>query len=781
MKKNGHFAFGRTYEQKTELVLQLPLLSVLSLFLCQAEMPVHSSQHKPKSTRKIVKEINKTTKEILQTDQEILSTVQQIEACSCSCQDVVIFSADDINVTGGYVITLPGKYKLCGDVNWAVTTPNSYAITISGENVSLDLGGNTMVQLDPTQATNFAIQVTGTADEVTISNGTLQDFTGGGIIVQAGASCVTISGMDFNTTSYNGQTTLGGSNGAWASAILLNGSPTDLVENVTIRNCQFCDLGIFGGPFPEFFQGSITGQTLNLIPTATFTASMAPGPIATMNVTAVSSGRLFVGQPIVGTGVLPGTVITSYIGPNGGSGSYLGGPGIYGISLEQAVSSEAMSAGPYEPINVGEVLSGTGVTAGTTITGIINPLSYIVSVSQSVGLEIMEVSDPNTIYVPEGLISAILSSYAQNVTLNNINVQDAFGAGHMFAINAYTSTNLFYSDISVQGLRTFGLNKGFYFNQCQDAVVVDSNISNLVMYATTTGNVPFNAGGNGSEGIKIAGSTNIALYKSAFYDIYLKSQVPVTLPATVVGGRPYFFSAKGVTTALGTSQIIVEDCSFYDIFSDNGLVTGNNGGAAGYGLFDGFDMHCTRCSATNISSSFGDAYGFNEETFVNMGTTGATYLNNTFTNCTVNFVNITDSGRVAAGFRLVGTHDQVIGCDVDLVQDLTGVTNNAYGIILDTFASLPGTVTATNCDIKNNTVTNCTTGGIWDNTTTATTKNIISGNYASFNGSGATANFKNFAAWIPVRNWHVGTSLPAQFNNSAAWMDPTLDNLNIWH
>jgi hypothetical protein len=56
----------------------------------------------------------------------------------------------------------------------------------------------------------------------------------------------------------------------------------------------------------------------------------------TLTVTAVASGTVAVGQTVVGSGVLPGTVITEL---DGGSG----GPGTYEVNQEQEVSATAMT------------------------------------------------------------------------------------------------------------------------------------------------------------------------------------------------------------------------------------------------------------------------------------------------------------------------------------------------------------------------------------------------------------------------------------------------------
>jgi hypothetical protein len=91
-----------------------------------------------------------------------------------------------------------------------------------------------------------------------------------------------------------------------------------------------------------------------------------------MTVTAVSSGTIVVGSTISGTNVVTGTTVISQT-----SGT-AGGIGVYSVSIPQTVASTAVS-GTYGTMTVsavgsgalvvGDILSGSGVTAGTVVTG----------------------------------------------------------------------------------------------------------------------------------------------------------------------------------------------------------------------------------------------------------------------------------------------------------------------------------------------------------------------------------------------------------------------------
>ncbi len=131
--------------------------------------------------------------------------------------------------------------------------------------------------------------------------------------------------------------------------------------------------------------GSVTGS----IAASTFSVT---GSIADtlLTVTAVGSGTVVNGGTISGTGVTTGTTIVSQV-----SGT-AGGVGTYRVSSPQTVASTTVS-GAYGTMTVtavgsgslaiGDVLSGSGVTAGTFITalgtGTGGTGTYIVSASQT--------------------------------------------------------------------------------------------------------------------------------------------------------------------------------------------------------------------------------------------------------------------------------------------------------------------------------------------------------------------------------------------------------------
>lgn len=115
---------------------------------------------------------------------------------------------------------------------------------------------------------------------------------------------------------------------------------------------------------------AVTASTTTI---ASGTATSVTGSITgyTLTVTAVSTGALVVGGVLSGTGITTGTAITGQLtGTSGGIGTYT-------VSINQTVSSTTVTQSyglmtvatvSSGTLAVGQVISGTGVTVGTTIT-----------------------------------------------------------------------------------------------------------------------------------------------------------------------------------------------------------------------------------------------------------------------------------------------------------------------------------------------------------------------------------------------------------------------------
>lgn len=147
---------------------------------------------------------------------------------------------------------------------------------------------------------------------------------------------------------------------------------------------------------------SVTGAiaantaTSGAIAQNTFTGSISA---TTLTVTAVATGALAPGQTLAGTNVDPATTIVSQTSGTTGS------TGVYVVSVEQNIASEAMTAsggtltiaGTVTGVfAVGQTITGAGIAAGTTITNLISGAggvgTYAVSVAQTVASEAVTAS-----------------------------------------------------------------------------------------------------------------------------------------------------------------------------------------------------------------------------------------------------------------------------------------------------------------------------------------------------------------------------------------------------
>lgn len=133
--------------------------------------------------------------------------------------------------------------------------------------------------------------------------------------------------------------------------------------------------------------GTPTQVSLTTSSIAAATAISATGSISgnVMTITAISAGSIYPGAIITGTGVATGSQVVSQL-----TGTPQG-IGTYALSIsEQSVASEAL-AGTYGVLTVGGggppiqggVLSGSGVTAGTTVWQQLTATTWVVSPSQT--------------------------------------------------------------------------------------------------------------------------------------------------------------------------------------------------------------------------------------------------------------------------------------------------------------------------------------------------------------------------------------------------------------
>jgi len=195
-----------------------------------------------------------------------------------------------------------------------------------------------------------------------------------------------------------------------------------------------------------------------------------------LTVSGISSGAVALGQTLKGSGIASGTKIVQFLTGAGGNVNEVGtyqlnapattvAPSFTGSISGTTLTVSAITAG-Y--LGIGSVISGTGVTSGTTITAILNGSggvgTYTVSASQTVGSEAMTASVipiPITLYYQKPL--TIDSAYVRINT--NSNGQPILNGGLDYQVGILALEN--YNQI---GLKTLNgpWPKALYYNPNAD-------------------------------------------------------------------------------------------------------------------------------------------------------------------------------------------------------------------------------------------------------------------------------------------------------------------------
>jgi hypothetical protein len=217
----------------------------------------------------------------------------------------------------------------------------------------------------------------------TIKNSTTGGF-GVQIIGSSGTGVVVPNGV--TTTVYcDGTNVYAGLNGVVDNFTVAN--DLTVSKNALIDGNFFAADDTFIANQGAAFTGSITGSVL--------TVNSSPDPV----------GSLEVGQIITGTGVSAGTRILSFGTGTGGAGTYnvntvqtcTGNIGTAGVA-STTLTVTAVAGNTY--LVAGQVLSGSGITNGTTITGQLTGTTggigtYTVSISQLAAATTITATSPN--------------------------------------------------------------------------------------------------------------------------------------------------------------------------------------------------------------------------------------------------------------------------------------------------------------------------------------------------------------------------------------------------
>lgn len=150
------------------------------------------------------------------------------------------------------------------------------------------------------------------------------------------------------------------------------------------------------------------------------------GSYGTMTVSAVASGALAVGQIISGTGVTAGSVITALLTGTGGTGTYV-------VSPSQTAASTTISAGPAT-VTYDSVTSAFIVGGGTPGTGTIGYVSGALATSLKLTAATGAVTSQGALQGVPGTNMAAIIAQTQNFASFTTNFEPSLADKLLFAV-----------------------------------------------------------------------------------------------------------------------------------------------------------------------------------------------------------------------------------------------------------------------------------------------------------------------------------------------------------
>lgn len=168
----------------------------------------------------------------------------------------------------GYIINKPGTYILQNNVNWSTPKPDSFAITISANKVTLDGKDNVIKQTDPSIKHAIGIQVKEGYKNIHIQNLKCDALSGGGIWFRGDNANLTVKNGKFTNCGYSGMTQLDAkcipSNvpRSFTQAIFFDGGYGKPIKDAQVIDCVFAECGILRAsktPQYESNSGAILG------------------------------------------------------------------------------------------------------------------------------------------------------------------------------------------------------------------------------------------------------------------------------------------------------------------------------------------------------------------------------------------------------------------------------------------------------------------------------------------------------------------------------------------
>lgn len=244
-------------------------------------------------------------------------------------------------------------------------------------------------------------------------NSTLTQFIENAI---AGYQSYSVTSGDWTlSTTTPGDTAAASTNAARYAILIATGTPgtsryiyapQQSKTYVVVNNCtDGSNIYIRGGTSSSYSTGVLIGPNSSALvvwnnKTAEYTASISG---TTMTVSAIATGQIQVGQFLTGTGVTAGTYVTEFLTGTGGAGTYT-------VSASQTVSSTTMTSSDFVKVAGG----GGGATGGgndaiffqngQTVTA-----SYTITTSNNAGtFGPVSINSGVTVTVPTGSVWTVV-------------------------------------------------------------------------------------------------------------------------------------------------------------------------------------------------------------------------------------------------------------------------------------------------------------------------------------------------------------------------------------
>lgn len=192
----------------------------------------------------------------------------------------------------------------------------------------------------------------------------------------------------------------------------------------------------------ELAAGTVLGKQVRAENAAVVTGSIAT---TTLTVTAVTSGKLSVGQTISGSGVTAGTKITAL-------GTGKGGAGTYTVDTSQTASSTTITASSASAAAYAHNAANTGTMGAIVVSAGAKAGNYKLTILDPVTDKgTFAVEDPDGIVIGTGIVASAFSAGGLAFTVSDGSTNFVAGEGFDITVAAGSGQYYAYDDANTDG------------------------------------------------------------------------------------------------------------------------------------------------------------------------------------------------------------------------------------------------------------------------------------------------------------------------------------------